>query len=103
MTRRPVSTLRRTVLHSCRTRKGDDRAGRRLCLASRREVRNGLLNVGGVQELLPGLVFRQLRQFERDRFGGGIQDDENRRLPLLEGAQHIREKPAFGKIPVLLL
>ena len=53
--------------------------------------------------MLPALVFGQFRQFERDRFGCGIQHDENRRLPGLNRPQHVSEKPALRKIPVLLL
>ena len=66
------------------------------------EACSGLLAVRRVEHLLPILVFGHLRQFERDGFGCCVQHDEDRRLSLLGRAEHIGEKPAFRKIPVLL-
>ena len=89
------------VIHAEPAKASTERGG---ALVSAPEAKSAgvCLRLRGVQHLLPVLVFRHLRQSERDLFGRGVQHDEDRRLSLFDRPEHIGEEAAFRKIPVLL-
>ena len=88
-------------IHAAPAKASTERGGA-LISAPAAKIGAGLLGLGRVQDLLPALVFRHFRQCERDLFGGGVQHDKDRRLPLFHRSQHIGEEPAVREFPVRL-